>query len=505
MSSIKGREQKQNEEIGLSWSKKAAAEAEAVAAISCSGHGRAFLDGPIFGGQPICECYDCYSGVDCSEFSPAGSCVVDVESGDPIFMEQFWMQNAENSAVVISGWHRMSYWYNDNTMMSTELEKYIRQLHSLVGNANTEGRYLVFGLGAIQLLSAAVYALSSQNSSSPPTVVASAPFYQLFKYQSMLFNSNFEDANSWQLNNSSDDMDVIEFVTSPSNPGGDLKTPVVEGKTIYDHVYFWPQFTPIPAPSDQDVMIFSLSKLTGHAGTRFGWALIKDKDVYDKVSTYIKVADLGISKDSQLRALKLLKVVVEDDGRSFFEFGYNTMRDRWERLTLVFAKSSRFSIQQRNPLHCNFFKETRLPSPAYAWVKCERDEDVDCGAILEAENILGTSGSTFSDDDRYVRLNLMKSHGDFNLLMQRLNELVGHENNASKTGVAQETMQNAVRRGSKAMTELEARQILGVTEKSSWEEIAQAIEGSQGQGMFGDGLSTERYAGGFNWLTLTSF
>ncbi|GJT84250.1 mitochondrial import inner membrane translocase subunit PAM16 like protein [Tanacetum coccineum] len=46
--------------------------------------------------------------------------------------------------------------------------------------------------------------------------------------------------------------------------------------------------------------------------------------------------------------------------------------------------------------------------------------------------------------------------------------------NASKTGVAQETLQNAVRRGSKAMTELEARQILGVTEKSSWEEIAQA-------------------------------
>lgn len=45
---------------------------------------------------------------------------------------------------------------------------------------------------------------------------------------------------------------------------------------------------------------------------------------------------------------------------------------------------------------------------------------------------------------------------------------------ASKTGVAQETLQNAVRRGSKAMTELEARQILGVTEKASWEEIAQA-------------------------------
>ncbi|KAK6919533.1 hypothetical protein RJ641_015437 [Dillenia turbinata] len=43
--------------------------------------------------------------------------------------------------------------------------------------------------------------------------------------------------------------------------------------------------------------------------------------------------------------------------------------------------------------------------------------------------------------------------------------------NASKSGVAQETIQNALRRGSKVMTEQEARQILGVTEECSWEEI----------------------------------
>ncbi|KAL8151869.1 hypothetical protein V2J09_021677 [Rumex salicifolius] len=43
--------------------------------------------------------------------------------------------------------------------------------------------------------------------------------------------------------------------------------------------------------------------------------------------------------------------------------------------------------------------------------------------------------------------------------------------NASKNGVAQEAMQNTIRRASKAMTEQEARQILGITENSSWEEI----------------------------------
>ncbi|XVF49505.1 hypothetical protein PTKIN_Ptkin04bG0018400 [Pterospermum kingtungense] len=42
--------------------------------------------------------------------------------------------------------------------------------------------------------------------------------------------------------------------------------------------------------------------------------------------------------------------------------------------------------------------------------------------------------------------------------------------NASKSGVAQETVQN-IRRASKIMAEPEARQILGVTEHSSWAEI----------------------------------
>ncbi|KAI3810427.1 hypothetical protein L1987_20039 [Smallanthus sonchifolius] len=419
----------------LTWSEKAAAEAEEVAAISCSGHGRAYVDGLVFDGQPVCECYDCYGGRDCSELSPG--CAADAESGDPVFLEPFWMQHAADSAVVISGWHRMSYRYPDYTTMSEELENYIRKLHSLVGNAITEGRYLVFGIGSSQLLNAAVYALSSENSSSPSNVLASIPFYPMYKEQTMFFNSEsfqFEgDTNSWQSNNWTNNMDVIEFVTSPNNPDGELKKSVLGGKTIYDHAYFWPHFTPITGPSDHDLMIFTLSKLTGHAGTRFGWAIIKDKDVYEKVANYISVADLGISKDTQLRVLKLLKVSVEGDGKPLFEFSYNKMRDRWDRLTAVFSKSTRFSIQQRHPLHCNFFNETRLPSPAYAWVKCEREEEDDCGAVLEAGKIIGRSGSIFSAKDRYTRLSLIKSQDDFELLLQRLTELVALENGSIET------------------------------------------------------------------------
>lgn len=45
---------------------------------------------------------------------------------------------------------------------------------------------------------------------------------------------------------------------------------------------------------------------------------------------------------------------------------------------------------------------------------------------------------------------------------------------ASKSGVAQETLQNAARRAGKVMTEQEARQILGISEETTWEEVLKA-------------------------------
>ena len=57
-------------EAELVWSQGAAAEAEAVAALTCSGHGRAFLDSLVVDGVPKCECNTCYAGPDCSQLVP---------------------------------------------------------------------------------------------------------------------------------------------------------------------------------------------------------------------------------------------------------------------------------------------------------------------------------------------------------------------------------------------------------------------------------------------------
>lgn len=60
---------------------------------------------------------------------------------------------------------------------------------------------------------------------------------------------------------------------------------------------------------------------------------------------------------------------------------------------------------------------------------------------------------------------LMRAWGSYSLFV------LGYAADASKTGVAQETLQNTVRRAGKVITEQEARQILGVTEETTWEEV----------------------------------
>ncbi|KAF5189760.1 Tryptophan aminotransferase-related protein, partial [Thalictrum thalictroides] len=65
----------------------------------------------------------------------------------------------------------------------------------------------------------------------------------------------------------------IEVVTSTNNPDGNIREPVVKrggGILIHDLAYYWPQYTAITSPADHDLMLFTISKCTGHAGARIG-------------------------------------------------------------------------------------------------------------------------------------------------------------------------------------------------------------------------------------------
>lgn len=65
----------------------------------------------------------------------------------------------------------------------------------------------------------------------------------------------------------------IELVTSPNNPDGFVRRSVVNrsgGVLVHDLAYYWPQYTAISFPADHDLMLFTVSKSTGHAGMRIG-------------------------------------------------------------------------------------------------------------------------------------------------------------------------------------------------------------------------------------------
>ncbi|KAF8678502.1 hypothetical protein HU200_046256 [Digitaria exilis] len=423
---------------GLSWALQAAREAEAVAAVGCSGHGQVFLDG-VAGedGRPGCDPI-VFEWLLCS--------------GNPLFLDPYWRRHAAASAVVVSGWHRMSYTTSDATFQSVELERQIRFLHTAVGNAIVDDKHVVFAAGSVQLINALVHALSPDaNDASPPArVVATAPYYPTYRTQTAMFDgreyvwggTTARWANASRNSTATTD-GYIEFVTSPNNPDAQLYSPVLGGSAaaIVDHAYYWPHFTHIPAPADEDVMMFTISKLSGHAGSRFGyvniysfscvrmWALIKDENVAKRAKDYVQNSIMGASRDTQLRMLGTMKAMLANlhTEEDIFAFGHDAMRTRWLKLNAIVSRSRRISLQKIQPQYCTYFQRIREPSPAYAWVKCEREEDVNCYDALLKANIITRSGVYFEAGSRYTRVSLLKSDDDFEVLMERVTDLVNAE------------------------------------------------------------------------------
>lgn len=64
---------------------------------------------------------------------------------------------------------------------------------------------------------------------------------------------------------------------------------------------------------------------------------------------------------------------------------------------------------------------------AYAWIKCEVEEDVDCYTVFERAGVIGRRGSVFGSENRYLRLSLIKSEDDFDWLIHKLQLLVAKD------------------------------------------------------------------------------
>lgn len=100
------------------------------------------------------------------------------------------------------------------------------------------------------------------------------------------------------------------------------------------------------------------------------WALVKDKEVAKKMTKFIELNSIGVSKDSQLRAAKILSTVSDScehensqEGGSFFEFSHKVMTKRWKLLREVVDRGELFSLPQFSPAFCNFFNQVLESQP----------------------------------------------------------------------------------------------------------------------------------------------
>uniref|UniRef100_A0A7N0U0Z5 Alliinase C-terminal domain-containing protein n=2 Tax=Kalanchoe fedtschenkoi TaxID=63787 RepID=A0A7N0U0Z5_KALFE len=314
--------------------------------------------------------------------------LINLEPGDPTMYETYWAKMEDKGSIMIPGGQKLSYFSSADDLcwfMEPELSDAIRRLHSVVGNAVAEDKFIVVGTGSTQLLFAALYALTCTNShllDQPVPVVSAAPFYSCYPGIADLVRSGLYkwggDAGKFDR-----EEPFIEIVNSPCNPDGSIRGPVVpqndsrKGKLIHDFAYFWPQYTPIGAPADHDIMLFTLSKCTGHAGSRIGWALVKDRSLAEKMVGFINIATIGVSKDAQLRAAKLMGALADQCGREndFFKYGQRLLTDRWRRLREVVDKSEVFTVKDYESDYCSFFKDIFKPNPAFAWLSCDHISD----------------------------------------------------------------------------------------------------------------------------------
>ncbi|XP_057529189.1 tryptophan aminotransferase-related protein 1 [Amaranthus tricolor] len=372
---------------------------------------------------------------------------ISLDRGDPKMYYMYWKNVDDKCSVTIKASDLMSYFADHDEggvfYQLPEFSKAVHRIHNVVGNAVTKGRYIIGGTGSSQLFTVTLAALASRINSCNQIknkrripVVCAQPYYSC--YEEALEEEKSE-IYQWRgdANKFNEEGPYIEVVTTPNNPDGRLREAVVKkkgGVVICDLAYYWPQYTPITAPADYDVMLFTLSKATGHAGSRVGWAIVKDKEIALRMIKLMSLVTIGTCHEGQLRATTILdfvsdnyeqhlpngKLVVEHQ-EGFFEFSHRVLAERWKRLRAVVNRCGIFKLPDYSPEICTFMNKSTPPNPAYAWMELKTGEDAE--KVMNKLKIRTRAGPRFGVSSKYVRVSMMESDETFNQFLERLSTL----------------------------------------------------------------------------------
>ena len=98
---------------------------------------------------------------------------------------------------------------------------------------------------------------------------------------------------------------------------------------------------------------------------------MKDVEVAQKMVKFMELNTIGVSKDSQLRAAKILKAVCDGyelspakEANRLFHFAQRKMAERWSKLrATVAASAGMFSLPNGLSGYCTFAKEIVTANP----------------------------------------------------------------------------------------------------------------------------------------------
>jgi L-tryptophan--pyruvate aminotransferase len=111
------------------------------------------------------------------------------------------------------------------------------------------------------------------------------------------------------------------------------------------------------------------------------WAIVKDKNVADKMAMFVRHNTLGVSHEAQARATTLLRTImssyrnspvkIEKGREPFFHFGQAVLENRWRRLRQALQNSSRFDLPNYEAAFCSFLQREFKPNPGSIFSFCD--------------------------------------------------------------------------------------------------------------------------------------
>jgi aspartate/methionine/tyrosine aminotransferase len=248
---------------------------------------------------------------------------LDLTYGNPSFLQEVWAYQKDYTI----DFKIKSMPYKLGKTADPDLEKNIKEIHKKYKNCKiTKKSQIVVTVGAVQALQAAMYAY--RKIYGPRYLYSPRPYWGRFQEfaasQQMtmcdwLSTDSEPDKNLKAIAKNDHGKTVITLITTPNNPDGELYSKYKAD--IRDACYNWPQYTKKPVLLGDDVVIFSLSKLSGHSSTRLGWAVVRNPQIATLMQEYVELFSSGVSIESQTQAAMVLSNLLEGSPESFFKLG----------------------------------------------------------------------------------------------------------------------------------------------------------------------------------------